>query len=213
MRRTFVIVCSIATLLLLVCVIFWHHVRETGFSTRVEPTSMEAMMAGSLREGAIPGRYAQMKNPVASDEATLTEARAHFADHCAVCHGNNGDGKTMFGKGMYPRPPDLRAPDTQHMSDGEIYWTIKNGVRLSGMPAFGDPGDDDLDSWKLVCFIRHLPKMTAQESEEMKKLNPKTPMEMMEEQQEEQFLNGDTSKESGSDTSNQNHKIREDKQK
>lgn len=104
MRRAFVIICSIATLLLLVCVIFWHHVRETGFSTRVEPTSMEAMMAGSLREGAIPDRYAQMKNPVASDEATLTEARAHFADHCAVCHGNNGDGKTMSAKACIRAP-------------------------------------------------------------------------------------------------------------
>ena len=47
------------------------------------------------------------------------------------------------------------------MADGELYYTIKNGVRLSGMPAFGDPGDDDVDGWKLVTFIRHLPHLTT----------------------------------------------------
>jgi hypothetical protein len=52
----------------------------------------------------------------------------------------------MYGKTMYPRPPDMRQKDTQEMSDGELYYTIKNGVRLSGMPALGDPGDDDVDS-------------------------------------------------------------------
>lgn len=176
--------------LFLACAMFWHHMRHTGFSTRVEPTSMEAMMAGSLRDGAIPVRYAHMRNPVGSDDSILAEARAHYADHCAVCHANNGDGKTMFGKGMYPRPPDLRASDTQQMSDGQIYWTIKNGVRLSGMPAFGDPGDDDLESWKLVSFIRHLPKLTPAEETKMQALNPKSPDEFREEQEEDQFLNG-----------------------
>ena len=181
---------TLVVVLLLACAVFWHHMRETGFSTRVEPTSMEAMMAGSLRDGAIPVRYAQMKNPVASNESTGTEAMAHYADHCAVCHANNGDGKTMFGKGMYPRPPDLRASDTQQMSDGELYWTIKNGVRLSGMPAFGDPGDDDLESWKLVTFIRHLPQLTPAEEAQMESLNPKSPDELQEEKEEDQFLNG-----------------------
>jgi hypothetical protein len=57
----------------------------------------------------------------------------------------------------YPRPPDMRKKDTQEMSDGELYYT--NGVRLSGMPAFGDPSDDDVDSWKLVVFIRHPPQI------------------------------------------------------
>ncbi|MDQ2925776.1 MAG: c-type cytochrome [Acidobacteriota bacterium] len=183
-------VVSLVVAVFIFCALFWHHLRETGFSTRVEPTSMEAMMAGSLRDGAIPVRYEQMKNPVVSDDATLTEARSHYADHCAICHANNGDGQTMFGKGMYPRPPDLRATDTQQMSDGQIYWVIKNGVRLSGMPAFGDTGDEDVESWKLVSFIRHLPKLTPAEEAQMEALNPKSPDEYREEKDEEQFLNG-----------------------
>jgi hypothetical protein len=96
----------------------------------------------------------------------------------------------MFGKTMYSRPPDMRLEDTQAMSDGEIYYTIENGIRLSGMPAFGDPTDSDVATWKLVHFIRHLPKLTPAEETEMQKLNPKSPDEIQEEEDEENFLNG-----------------------
>ena len=97
----------------------------------------------------------------------------------------------MYGKTMYPRPPDMRQKQTQELSDGELYYTINNGVRLSGMPAFGDPGDDDMDSWKLVAFIRHLPRLTEAEEIEMHRLNPKSPDEIQEEKEEEDFLKGD----------------------
>ena len=86
----------------------------------------------------------------------------HWADHCSPCHANNGSGDTMYGKTMYPRPPDMRRKETQEMSDGELYYTIQNGIMLSGMPAFGAPGDDDLDSWKLGCV--HSPSPFALEN-------------------------------------------------
>lgn len=89
---------------------------------------------------------------------------------------------------MYPKPPDLRG-ETQSMSDGEIFYDIENGIRMSGMPAFGGDGTTD-ESWKLVSFIRHLPRLTPGEETEMEALNPKTPDEAAEVKQEEQFLNG-----------------------
>src|SRR5580693_2138517 len=64
---------------------------------------------------------------------------------------------------------------------GELYYTIQNGIMLSGMPAFGAPGDHDLDSWKLVAFIRHLPALSQLEEVEMEKMNPKSPEELEEE--------------------------------
>jgi len=76
------------------------------------------------------------------------------------------------------------------MSDGEIYYPIAYGIRLSGMPAFGEAVDTDMDSWKLVAFIRHLPKLTPEELQEMERLNPKGPNEYQEEKDEEQFLGG-----------------------
>jgi mono/diheme cytochrome c family protein len=163
---------------------------QRGFSARTEPSAAEVYVATGLREWAVPAKYKQLRNPVSCTDEVLSDARAHWADHCATCHANNGNGDTMLGRTMYPRPPDMRLPATQRQSDGELYYTIKNGIRLSGMPAFGDPGDEDNDSWKLVCFIRHSPQLSSEEEQQMKKLNPKTPEDLEEEKQEEQFLNG-----------------------
>ena len=113
----------------------------------------------------------------------------HFADHCAICHGNDGNGDTMIGRGLYPKPPDLREPETQKLSDGELFWVIENGVRFTGMPAFSSPGMQD-ESWKLVHFIRHLPQLTEEERMEMEENNPKSPADRQEEKQEDDFLNG-----------------------
>lgn len=168
-----------------------HEMMERGFSTRTEPMQMEKVLATTIRGRAIPSRYKTMKNPVSTTPEVIHEGMAHWADHCATCHANNGSGDTMYGKTMYPHPPDMRQKDTQEMSDGELYYTINNGVRLSGMPAFGDPGDDDVDSWKLVAFIRHLPRLTDAEETEMQRLNPKSPDEIQEEKEEEDFLKGD----------------------
>jgi len=168
-----------------------------GFSARENPSWIEAFAANIAKSLAVPATY-RMKNPYAPSAENLREGGEHFADHCAICHGNDGSGDTLFGKGLYPKPPDMRAADTQNKSDGELYYTIENGVRLSGMPAFGpgsvaasgDEGTADAETWKLVVFIRHLPQITSEELEVMKKLNPKTEADRAEEQQEDEFLNG-----------------------
>jgi mono/diheme cytochrome c family protein len=168
-----------------------------GFSARENPSWIEAFAAGIAKRLAVPATY-RLKNPYAPTAENLREGEEHFADHCAICHANDGSGDTLFGKGLYPKPPDMRSADTQNKSDGALYYTIVNGVRLSGMPAFGpgsvpssgDEGTGDAENWKLVLFIRHLPQITLEELEEMKKLNPKTEADRAEEQEEEEFLNG-----------------------
>ena len=163
-----------------------------GFSARAEPSRTETMLAEYARATAMPASAKSIKNPIALSPEIQHEALAHFADHCAVCHGNDGRGETMFGKGMYPQPPDLRSAYTQAMSDGEIFYIVENGIRMSGMPAFG--GADSAEaSWKLVHFIRHLPQLTPAEEAQMGLLNPKSPEEIQEEKDEEQFLNGGNS--------------------
>jgi hypothetical protein len=94
---------------------------------------------------------------------------------------------------LSPKPPDMRLAETQSLTDGEIYYIIHNGIRFTGMPAFGeDRGDKpDEDSWKLVHFIRHLPKITEEEIQAMKKLNPKSPADLAEEEQFRRFLAGE----------------------
>jgi mono/diheme cytochrome c family protein len=159
-----------------------------GFSARELPTAGEAFVARTARRLATPAAMRKVTSPFKATPEVLAEARAHFADHCAICHGNNGSGQTTIGKNMYPKPPDMRQRQTQELTDGEIYSIIHNGIRLTGMPAWG-AAEDDQDSWSLVLFIRHLPQLTAAEEEEMEALNPKSPEEIREEQEEQQFLN------------------------
>jgi len=82
----------------------------------------------------------------------------------------------------------MRLAQTQNLTDGELYYTIRNGIRLTGMPAWGTEEKDD-DTWKLVLFIRHLPQLTPAEEREMEALNPKAPGKKQEELEEKQFLN------------------------
>jgi len=167
---------------------------QHGFSARDQPTAIEAFVARRLRRLAIPRSARQAQNPVPATPEVLVEARAHFADHCALCHGNDGSGQTEIGKNLYPKAPDMRQADTQSLSDGELFYIIHNGIRLTGMPAWGeDPPEEDLDSWKLVHFIRHLPKISPEELEEMKKLNPQSPHKAEEEAEIEKFLRGEDS--------------------
>jgi mono/diheme cytochrome c family protein len=168
----------------------WYVVSH-GFSARNEPSSIEAFIARHLRLLAIPKAAKQAKNPVPPDPKAMEDAMAHFADHCAFCHANDGSGKTAIGRGLYPKPPDMREAGTQNLTDGEIYYIIQNGVRFTGMPAFGDAGEEDEDSWKLVQFIRRLPNLTDEELGRMKSMNPKTPAELKREEEIQRFLRGE----------------------
>ena len=152
------------------------------------------MVARKARRLALPANARLAQNPVLASAEELRDARLHFADHCAICHANDGSGKSVIGDGLYPKPPDLRLPETQNLTDGELFWIIENGVRFTGMPAFSNGGEHGgtLDSWKLVHFIRHLPHLTAAERVEMEHYNPKGPDERAEEQEENHFLNGAT---------------------
>jgi mono/diheme cytochrome c family protein len=165
----------------------------TGFSAKTEPHAIEVFMARQIRHLAIPIEQRNAPNPVPLSPDMLREGLAHFADHCAGCHANDGSGKTPIGKNVYPKAPDLRLADTQSMSDGELFWVIHNGIRFTAMPAWGegDPAQDK-DSWKLVHFIRYLPKLTQDEIDQMKALNPKTKKDIEEEAAFDQFLEGDT---------------------
>jgi mono/diheme cytochrome c family protein len=165
-----------------------------GFSARDHPSAAEAFLAHRMRHWAVPANARKMKNPFSDSAEAVAAGRMHFADHCALCHGNDGRGKTEIGQSLYPKAPDMWGLETQSLSDGEIFYIIKNGVRLTGMPAWGqDTSENDRASWHLVSFIRHVPWITPKELEEMRTMNPVNPMEMQEEKKMEDFLEGDES--------------------
>lgn len=155
---------------------------DAGFSARTEPHPIEVFLARQARRFAIPVERRNMPNPIPFSPEVLKEALAHFADHCAICHDHNGSGQTPIGMNVYPRAMDLRLADTQSMSDGELFWVIRNGISLTAMPAWGE-GDPEQDkhSWKLVHFIRHLPQLTPEELVRLKALSPKAKHHLEEE--------------------------------
>lgn len=147
--------------------LYWF-VKSHGFSAREKPTKLEAFLARHARRLATPAGARDLENPLDPTPLNIAEARDHFADHCAICHANNGSGKTQINSGLYPPAPDMSEKQTQDLTDGEIFYIIKNGIRFTGMP--GWDGEDE-ENWKLVLFIRHLPKLTPQEIEFMNEIN------------------------------------------
>jgi len=191
MRRRSMIILGVVAVAVLVAIGAVVSMVRRGFSAHDEPSRIEAVMARSMRHWAVPSDLRDMKNPVPLTPQIVAEGRSHFADHCAGCHGNDGKGGGM-AKSMYPKAPDMTLAPTQSLSDGELFSIVENGVRLTGMPGFGNgTAESAYGSWGLVHFIRHLPKLTADELAEMQKLNPKSPAEWQQMAAEEAFLAGE----------------------
>jgi mono/diheme cytochrome c family protein len=183
---------AVFLLLLLAAAVWLSGLFTNCCGARPEPSRSEAVLARTLRSLSMSHNARDQKNPTASTPEVLQKAARHFADHCASCHGNDGRGDTPLGLHVYPRSPDMRQRRTQDLTDGELYYIIHNGVRWTAMPAWG-ASDYDPESWELVLFIRHLPSLTAAELHDMERYNPQSPAEIQEQQEEEKFLNGDTS--------------------
>jgi len=165
--------------------------RANGFSARTPPTAVERVVMQAVHWLSVPRAARAAVNPVAFSADVFAQSRAHFADHCASCHANDGSGSTDLGRSLFPRAPDMRLAQTQDKADGELYWIIENGIRLTGMPAWGAGGSNDADTWKLVHFLRHLKELTPEQLKEMAALNPRSPAEIEEEKADERFLAGE----------------------
>ena len=162
-----------------------------GISASAEPGPVETVIARTMRRLAMPRSARELTNPVPKSSAVLAEGMAHYADHCASCHANDGSGQTEMGTGLYPKAPDMRLAATQSLSDGELFYIIENGVRLTGMPGWATGTDEGKTAtWHLVHFIRDLPRLTPEQIEQMESMNPRSPAEIRQEIEEENFLQG-----------------------
>jgi mono/diheme cytochrome c family protein len=179
-------------LALLASVVAYTVVRR-GLSTRAEPSRAEAVLAWAMRKLATPHAGRTRPNPVQPTDVVLQQALEHYADHCAACHANDGSGGTQMGRSFYPKVPDMRSAGTQALSDGELFSIIEDGIRLTGMPAWGTgTPEGERDSWGLVHFIRRLPSLSADDIERMEALNPKTAAQLKDEEETRRFLAGES---------------------
>src|SRR6266550_4144622 len=130
---------------------------------RDEPWELETQVATWLLHQSVPASAKRIANPLSSaaDSSSVAAGRDLFRQKCEVCHAYDGGGKTEIGAGAYPRPPALRAIVTS-LSDGEIFYHIRNGIRNTAMPAWNLP---DNQVWQIVSYIRNLPGVALAEEE------------------------------------------------
>jgi predicted CXXCH cytochrome family protein len=126
---------------------------------RNQPSTLETEVATYLLRHSVPASAKAMVNPLGAkpDPAAVTAGRELFTKKCETCHAYDGGGRTEIGGNAFPRAPALR-PLVVSMSDGEIFYHIRNGIRNTAMPAWDFP---DAQVWQLVSYIRNLPTVVA----------------------------------------------------
>ena len=122
----------------------------------------ERTFAKIALDRSVARRAPKTTSPVKATPETLAKALPHYKKMCLTCHGAGAVDPSAIGEGLNPPAPDLSQPSVQGRTDGELFWLIQNGIRMTGMPAFGPTHKDD-DIWALVAFLRHLPELTAEE--------------------------------------------------
>jgi len=134
-------------------------------SARQKPSAFEVEVATYLLHHSVPDSAVARTNPLGAhpDPAALREGRDLFAKNCEACHAHDGRGQTQLGANVFPRPPNLKDA-VRSISDGEIFYHIRNGIRNTAMPAWNFP---DRQMWELVSTIRTLPSTAAAEPQDV----------------------------------------------
>ncbi|MBZ5612872.1 MAG: cytochrome c [Acidobacteriia bacterium] len=128
-----------------------------------EPGQRETFLVSKAKHYLVQRSTGHGVPPPPSDrQAGTKEGEKLFGTECAACHGLSGRNPTDAGRWMYPRAANLASSDAQSYSDQEVFWIIKNGIRFSGMPAFGRVEPDE-HIWDLAFYVRTLPKASAAE--------------------------------------------------
>jgi len=125
-----------------------------------KPSGAEKVLANVAKDIVIPFEAENVRNPIPVNSDTLATGRQIYMQSCALCHGDNGHGQTTLGRAMYPPAMDLTSPHVQHWDDGEMYWIIQNGARMTGMPSWKGTISSE-NTWKLVHYIRQLSNSDA----------------------------------------------------
>ncbi|MBK5256694.1 MAG: cytochrome c [Vicinamibacteria bacterium] len=136
----------------------------------VTPGLIEKTLAPWALDRSVERRAPKEKNPYAGEPAAIATGLDHYRENCVICHGAPDVAGAELSKGINPPAPSLGEGGSD-TPDGELFWVIKHGIRMTAMPAFG-PTHSDEEIWKLVAFIHHLPALTAPERESLRKRSP-----------------------------------------
>jgi mono/diheme cytochrome c family protein len=132
-------------------------VMHSSLTALQEPGPLETRIANLAKHSVIRlASHHGIPPPPVDPGASIEAGGTHYGLDCSICHGVDGRAKTPSGQWMYPRATDLTSKRAQSYSDQELFWIIKNGIRFTGMPAFGKVETTD-NIWGLVKYVRTLP--------------------------------------------------------
>ena len=159
-KRVTLAVGIVAALIVLAGGLLYAYIVSGGLRARQKPSQAETLIARWMVRVSVPDSAKMAKNPLQVDANSLDTAggRDLYKQKCETCHAYDGSGKTDAGSGLYPPPLDLRSPEVRNATDGELFYFIRNGIRNTAMPGWQMP---DQDTWRLVVFIRNLPKVAS----------------------------------------------------
>ncbi|HVT59199.1 MAG TPA: cytochrome c [Thermoanaerobaculia bacterium] len=119
----------------------------------------------TVKDHSIERRAAAITAPPLSDPKALRTGLGHFREMCVSCHGAPGVEAAEFAKGLNPKPPDL-AREAAEQSPAQLFWVVKNGIKMTGMPGFGGTHTDE-QVWAVVAFLKQLPQLTPEKYQAM----------------------------------------------
>ena len=145
------------TILVLVLVLIVIALVRFNLSALQEPGRLETLVSNRARHSLIRRASRQRTPPRPQDtKASIASGSTLYSSTCGYCHGSDGRAQTPIGRWTYPRAADLTSTQVQSYSDQELFWIIQNGIRFTGMPAFGKV-ENGADIWNLVNYLRTLP--------------------------------------------------------
>ncbi len=130
-------------------------------STSWKDPALIRWVLATTRENAVKSRAASIKVPPMKGTQQVEEGFRSYREMCASCHTPPGASASPIAQGLNPEPPDL-AKRAEQMSSAELFWVIKNGIRMTGMPAWG-PTHKDEELWNIVAFVKTLPNMSSED--------------------------------------------------
>lgn len=156
----------LAVLLAIAAAGFFFYTGAFNTSAAVPPSGLEKAIAHAVLGRSVARRAPKTTNPLSGPDV-VRAGLAHYREMCVTCHGAPGVDASEAGDGLNPPAPDLTLGGVQARTDGELFWIVQQGVRMTGMPAFG-PTQKDPEIWKIVAFLRHLPQITKDEQATLK---------------------------------------------
>jgi mono/diheme cytochrome c family protein len=130
------------------------------------PGDLEVRVAAFAVNHAVQKRAPVQTNPFSTPE-DIRAGMVSYQQNCLACHGARGVPEAAFGRGLNPPAPDLTLSFVRRLSDGELYWIVSHGIRMTGMPAFLSTHTAE-EIWKIVAFVRHMPDLTKEEQRALK---------------------------------------------